>query len=283
MRKIEDIYKNYNEKIIPSKNLDNRVFNETIYKKNNKSLLKKCVVTVVICLAISITTIGIVFAKEIKEAIQKYFVVTVIPHVGDDDKIPEIIKVYDKKFLEIHAIKELNYDSDLLEVDSNDKYNEFEVKPKITLSDLEQKLEINFLRFNHYNNPEMVILGLEKVNNKIGEGKFQIVNNKNNISIEIQFVTKYTEDYKNGFSIEFLRNHAGKTIYSKEYSEKLNTDIYYTINPINTNVEYNDDSISYNQAIFVYDDIAYQLRGDRISKNMLSEFIESVSLDEEDN
>ena len=276
MRKIEDIYKNYNEKIMPSKSLDNKVFNETIYKKNKKLLLKKCVVTVVICLVLSITAIGIVFAKEIKEAIRKYFVVTVTPHVGDDDKIPENIKVYDKKFLEIYAIKELNYDSDLQEVDLNDKYNDL-TKPKITLGDLEQKLQIKFLRFNQSDNSEMIIMELEKNNNKIGKSTFQSVNNK--ISIEIQFATKYSENYKNGFSIEFLRNHAGKTIYSKEYSEKLNTDIYYTINPINTNVEYNDDSISYNQAIFVYDDIAYQLRGDRISKNMLTELIESAIID----
>lgn len=270
MRKIEDIYKNYSEKIIPSKNLDNKVFNKTIYKKKYNSFWKKSIITVVICLVVSITAIGIVFAKEIKEVIQKYFITTITPHTSIENVIP---KPRDIKMLEVHTYKEVNYDALLPEV-----YNEnyaFDDKPKIKLGELEGKLETRFLHFNEDTNQEITTLGIEKVDNKIGKVKFATrkkTSNKSTISIQMEFTTKYSK--KDNFSIRFSR---AVGISLQEYSNKLNTDIYYMVG---TTIKENyENRLTYNEAIFVYDDVAYHLFGNNITKNMLTELIESVTFE----
>jgi hypothetical protein len=270
MRKIEDIYKNYNEKIIPSKNLDNKVFNETIYKRKINPFWKKAILTISIFLIVSITAIGIVFAKEIKEVIQKYFVVTITPHTSNENVIP---KPRDIKMLEVHTFKEINYDALLPEVD--EEKHDFDNKPRIKLGELEGKLETKFLHFKEDLNQKIIIYGVEKVDNKIGKVKFDTsikANNKSIISIQMDFVTKYSK--KDSFSIRFSR---GIGITLQEHSNKLNTDIYYTVGT--TIKEDYENRLTFNEAIFVYDDVAYHLSGNNITKKMLTELIESAIID----
>ena len=271
MRKIEDIYKNYNEKIMPSKSLDNKVFNETIYKRKINPFWKKAILTISIFLIVSITAIGIVFAKEIKEIIQKYFIVQVPRRQIDGmEKIP------DRKFLEVHSTKEINYDADLPEVDWKIKYN-IDQKPTINLKELEEKLQINFLNFSEDKDLMISIVGLEKINKKIGNVELQTVinaKNKSPICIHVQFVTKYTEAFKDGFSVQLNTTIHGSEKFLTEHSKKLNTDIYYFVD---TSKEDYENILTFNEAVFVYDNVLYRLNGNNITKNMLAELIESAT------
>ena len=269
MKRIEDIYKSFNEKIIPSKNLDNKVFNKTIYQKKYNSFWKKALLTISIFLIVSITAIGIVFAKEIKEMIQKYFITTVTP-TNNSDIIP-----VDLKFLEVHTFKEINYDALLPEV-CEEKGNNVN-KMTIKIGELEGKLETKFLHFKDDLNQEIILHEVEKVDNKIGKVKFDTsikTNNKSVIGIQIDFATKFSEKYKDGFSIQ-LYHISGISL--KDYSDKLNTDIYYMVGT--TIKEDYENRLTFNEAIFIYDDVVYHLFGNNITKNMLTEFIESAIFD----
>ena len=265
-------YKEAFNKLHLSQDVDNKIFSKTINKKEYNPYLKKSLIATSIVLVISITTLGIVFAKEIKEVIQKYFITTITP-TKDGEPLP-----IEYKFLEVHAFKEVNYDALLPEVDENK--HDFENKPRIKLGELEVKLETRFLHFNEYENQEIILNGVEIIEYKIGKTEFQTsikTSNNSSISIVREFVTKYTEQYKDGFSIQF--SHI-KGISLKEYSDKLNTDIYYNVGT--TVKEDCENRLTTNSAIFVYDDVAYHLSGNNITKNMLTELIESVSLNEEE-
>ena len=267
-------YKEAFNKLHISQDVDSKIFSKTINKKEYNPYWKKSLIAISIVLVLSITTLGIVFAKEIKEAIQKYFIVTITPKTSNENIIP---KPRDIKMLEVHTFKEVNYDALLPEVD-NENYA-FDNKPRIKLGELEGKLETRFLHFNEDANQEIIIYGVEKTDNKIGKVKFGTsikASTKSTISIQMEFTTKYSK--KDSFSIRFSR---GVGISLQEHSNKLKTDIYYTIGT--TIKEDYENRLTFNEALFVYDDVAYHLFGNSITKNMLTELIESVSLDEEDN
>lgn len=266
-------YKEAFNKLHISQDVDSKIFSKTINKKEYNTYWKKSLIAISIVLVISITTIGIVFAKEIKEVIQKYFVATVTP-TKDGEPLP-----IEYNFLEVHAFKEVNYDALLPEV--NDKYGNKGNAILYKLGELEGKLETTFLHFKEDQNQEVKLYEVEKVDNKIGKVKIGTSiksSNKSTIGIQIEFITKYSEKYKDGFSVQF--SHI-KGISLKEYSDKLNTDIYYNVGT--TVKEDYENRLTANSAIFVYDDVLYHLSGNNITKNMLTGLIESVSLDEEDN
>ena len=266
-------YKEAFNKLHLSQDVNSKIFSKTINKKEYNLYWKKRLIVISIVLVLSITTLGIVFAKEIKEAIQKYFITEITPTNNNE---PLKIK---HKFLEMHAFKEVNYDALLPEV--NDRYGNENNSITYKLGELEGKLETKFLHFKEDQNQKVKLYEVEKVDNKIGKVKFGTsikANNKSVIGIQIEFVTKYSEKYKDGFSIQFSHIEG---ISLKEHSDKLNTDIYYNVGT--TIKEDYENRLTANIAIFVYDDVVYHLSGNNITKKMLTELIESVSLDEEDN
>lgn len=267
-KNIEDIYKKYNEKIMPSEKMDNRILNNTIYKRRYNSYFKYSLIVVCALLIVSITSLSIAYADELKYFVEKYFIKTIKTSSTNSP-----FKNNDFNFFVVTALKNVNYDAELPEVDG--QRIRFEDKPIIKMNELEEKLQTQFLHFNGNQNQDVMIIGLEKVNNKIGSGDFDIslkTDNKKTVGITMSFITEYTELYKEGFPIEFNTMH-DSSITLTEHSEKLNTDIYYIVGT--TNKENYETRETYNQAMFVYDDVRYFIHGNRITKNLISELIET--------
>jgi len=266
---MKKIYKETFSNIHLSKDIDNKVFAKTIYKKNNP-MLKNVIVAFSIVLFISITSLGIVYAKEIVEKIKNMFVRTTINFDrGDYSIYLDELKVINKK--------ELNFNAEF----SNIKFPVTDSEQKVTFKEIKEYLDIEILTPNIFENKIARIIKLEKNNNKISHGWFAFDNihvfkkgrKKSKISMIIEFITKYYEE-------DYLMVKMGQTrdesrIYKRvELNEKLNTEIYFWGTRAITN---NDENIGTLKATFIYDDIVYTFSGSDVSKNEMLNLIDTLA------
>lgn len=266
---MKKIYKEAFNNIHLSKDIDNKVFAKTIYKKNN-FMLKNVIVTISILLFISITSLGIVYAKEIVEKIKSLFVSTTI-HLENSG-----YNIYLDE-LKITNKKNLNFDAKF----SNINFPVTDSEQKVTFKELKEDLNIDILTPNIFENKIARIIKLEKNNNKISHGWFAFDNiyvfkkgrKKGKISMIIEFITKYHED-------DYLMVNMGQTrdesrIYKTvELNEKLDTEIFFWGTRAITN---DDENIGTLKATFIYDDIVYTFIGSDVSKNEMLNLINTLA------
>lgn len=266
---IKNIYKN----VHTSKELDKKIFNNTIYKKEKHSNLNKILITTSIIVIISTISIGVVFADDIKETIKNYFFTT----------RTHTIKISDSKEeksitpqLVVKDLKEVNYDADLEEY----RYT-YDNEQTISKKELEEKLGINFLTSDNLKNDKVTIERIEKENSKISEGRFwirdafkleKINNKKSSITFEFRFITKYSSSRSYTILLGLTKYDINRNVTTK-YIDNLDTDAYFFV----TKKDFNDDTVS-NQifAAFVYDNVGYKLSGTNMSVNMMIDFINTL-------
>lgn len=106
---------------------------------------------------------GIVFADDIKSTFNTLLVKYVTKENSKGDKFSTIIYKSD-------SLAEINYDADLPVVNDSDDYNYY------SISDIEDKLEISFLKSDMIKNEEAAQITTIKNNNKIAFAVFKISN-----------------------------------------------------------------------------------------------------------
>ena len=261
--KIKKEYNNYYQKLNPSKELKDKINNKIFKKKYDFSLILKWSCFILI---ISIISIGLVFADEIKETINSYFFTT--------EKIPTTESNLNLAIprLFVNNKKEINYYANIEEIE-RDSDNE----KTITIGNLEKELQINFLKSNKYINNNVIYERVEKVNNKVASGIFFIRNafdtntKESTIDMTIQFNTIYSQIYKDNYYLEFgAAAYYDENMITKMYFENLNTDVYFFSNTKNLK---NDEITNQIGVAFVYDDIGYILQGKNITRNIMIDII----------
>ena len=242
-------YKEEFDKIYLDKKMDEIILNKTIYKSQN-NLLKIVVVTLSILLFISITSIGIVYAKEIVEKIKSLIVKTTIDF--DDEEWGDI---HLTKF-KVSNRKDVNVDAEFPSIN----FPVTDSEQKISFKEIEENLEIEILTSKLFENDIARIIKLEKSNDKI--------------SMVIEFITEYYEK-------EYLSILLGQTRnLDKEYNavekiKKLNTDLYvWCPRKVQNNSEIVRSTL---KAIFIYDDIVYTFTGDNISVDEILDVIDTLA------
>ncbi len=267
MKKIEEDYKKQLENITPSEDLEKRIYNNTIYKKNNYHKLNRVLLTISTILLLGIVSIGVVFADEIKDKIKRIFLTEI------DLKDPK----RDYPILQIKNLKEINYDADLEEyIFYSDNVKE------VSREELESKLNVKFLNSEKIMSDKLSIFNIDKKDNKIAEAEFfienafKLDNSKDNSSINFsfKFITKYSHKAENGYKMDFYptRDNYNEAIQI-EYLDNLNTDVYFEA----TKKDLKDDEVADSMiAVFVYDDVTYRLFGNRVSKNMMLDILKSL-------
>ena len=260
-------YKEEFDKICLDKKMDEIILNKTIYKSQN-NLLKIVVVTLSILLFISITSIGIVYAKEIVEKIKSLIVKTTIDF--DDEEWGDI---HLTKF-KVSNRKDVNVDAEF----PNVNFPVTDSEQKISFKEIEENLEIEILASKLFENDVARIIKLEKSNDKISHGDFVFDDvyktKKGKISMVIEFITEYYEE-------EYLSILLGQTRnLDKEYNavekiEKLNTDLYvWCPRKVQNNSEIVRSTL---KAIFIYDNIVYTFTGDNISVDEILNVIDTLA------
>lgn len=269
MKRIEEKYKKYCDNISTTNNLDQKIFNKTIYKKPTNLIFKKVFAPLTLIICLSFVSVCIVFADEIKEAFKVYWKTQQVPNSDKEDLLQTIKDLY------VTNLKEINYDADLNEVS-------YFGEEKINILELEKKLNIKFLSSNMIRNDEVTIFKLTKENNKISNAEFvikdafQISNmNKNNVYMKFQFITKYYEDKEKGFIlIRDYMPYGTEGWITKKHINNLNTDVYFHGDIQNLEDNYIS---SWLKAYFVYDNVGYTVGGYDISINDLKKILESFT------
>ena len=253
-----------------NKDLDDKIFSKTIYKKNN-ILWQKIVITISVIIIIGTASFGFVHANDIVQKIKGLFVTYT---VGSDEEYE-----YKYKITEVMVTnkKELNYEANLTPgMNTNEQYY-------MPLDKLEKELNTKFLRPDKFSNKKEVRIGrIDKIDNKITRGGFSYdyiyKNKKEKISMSAQFITKYYSEDSFSF-IEGVEWHDSENgVHTKHYSlqeknDVLNTDIYFYSN---YDFKDKDQSTSFMNASFIYDDVLYSLRGVYTNKAKLLEIINSL-------
>ena len=258
--KLEKIFEN----IHVSKEIDEKIMNNTIYKKNHNIFLKKSLITVSIVLVISITTISVVFAEEIKEFVKSFYVEKTIDLKKTDDMHMSVLILNNKK--------EINYDAEF------DEYYPDSFNQKTTnFSTIEKEFNINILKTDKITNKKINISGITKEDGKISSATFTVFNAFNNndkeynkITYGFSFITKYYKEEK-----EVLLG-AGRKSSEKNitiiHDDKLDTDIYFWTAP---NIS-DDEIVAAVLTHFIYDDILYELTAYNTSRNNILNIINSL-------
>ena len=253
-------FNNFFKDIKVSKELDEKIYNNTIYKKE---LSKGYILKPVIVILILFIFLGVgVMAKE--------YIEDYIFQMKDTEKLG----------------KDTIFDLELngkLNVNSN-----FNCKNNITHEELEDGLNIKLLKFNSFNKDTYNICELTLDNNKnIRTVKLQNDDNyseydmnneetrkKKYLQVDINFMTQYAtkNDEKDFKNISILKGTSSVSKFLETYHiEKLNLDV---------NIIKWSESKYWPQTFctFVYNNIFYNIQGYNVSKDELIDILNNVEL-----
>lgn len=245
-------------------------------KKKTKNKLKITLLIILLIIAIGITITNGVFLVKNQEIEENLKNLGIKPNYYLDIEKHDNSNCNDKTkclpVLKVKNLKSLNYDSSI-------SAKEFDsTETSISLKELEKSLEIRVLKSDNLKPKKVAILRLEKNNNKVGSAHFYIrdaflITSKNKkkpkINITMQFNTKYTQMYKEGFSIYLGTND----IITTKYINNLDTYAYFSYSKKDLK---DNEIVSQLIASFVYDDIAYTFEGSNISREIMLEVLESL-------
>lgn len=270
--------KNFNKKykeFINSINLSDNDYQEikkNILLNNPKKFSFKLKYALLLFLMLFISVFGIAFAGEIKQKVNNYiFKINEQKSTNIYNK-EEIISI---PMLQVKNFKELNYYAEIEAKEQNT-----DIIKTISIDELEDKLKIKILKSYHLKNNNLNIHYLEKIDNKVAGGllvindAFKITNKKSKINFDIQFNTKFSQMYPDGFPLLMgATPFDTKDLIIKKYLSNLETEVYF----FSTKKDIDDNNIvPQMSATFIYDDIAYELSGTQVSRNILLEILETL-------
>lgn len=246
MKNIDKKYRNYFD------SLELSLEKSDLIKKNIKDRYKKArrknkiILSVITILLIGLISFGIVYADEIKGIVSGFTVYKTVKENGNED------------FYGVtRAKKEMNYDADIPEIGSESHGVEYDIY------DLENILDIKFLKSDIFKNNYVRVLNVKKENGKIAalnfdRGEFSCKNQmKQSVCLMKQYVsfsTKYSTKERSGlwtsgsgmgvedYEIKSLGVIAQLVTWADDEDRPLNRDKIY---------------MQWYRVFFVYDDVCY--------------------------
>lgn len=226
--------------------LDNKVYDMTIYKKEKKRI-KLQFVSIVCLLLIVFISLGIVYAKDIKEVIKGWSASKIL----DDGTKIEITNNSNFKRIPDSIIKTEDGNSSI----------------KISHQEMEKELGFKLINYELISSDVMFYnTGLNE-DNSVGRLDIwwpEFINEEDKkVSMHISILNENAND---GYIEAFLEGiHPIKDFDTKYKSNNLNVDVV---------LSHTDDEI---EALFVYDDILYWLVSPNLTKQQLQELIEKLN------
>ena len=250
-KKIKDAFNN----IRVNENLESRVLNMTVYKSDNRNRRWKLSYSVMTILLIGILSIGVVYAKEIKDFINSFST-----NINVENN--ESIKLSNN-------INFKNISNNALKIENDNS-------KQMTFSEVEDNLGFKILKLKDNSANEIYYSAGLNDNKKIGRIDLWIPyfikeNDSKYVSASLSMLNvgadiKYIEAFKEGLDASGSKNN-----FEEYYSEKLNTKIIMYI--------YSSDSDNlYLKTTFIYDDILYILTSKNMTRNELVNYINELVL-----
>ena len=246
--------KNVFNDIKVNEDLERKILNMTINKKDNKQRKWKLSYTLAAVFLIGVLSLGVVYAKEIKNFINSF-------RTNINVENNKSIKLSDN-------VKFKNISSNALKSDNNNA-------KQMVFSEVEHNLGFKILKLKNNNTDEIYYSTELNGNGKIGRVDLWIpyfVKESDNkyISVNVSMLNigadeKYILAFKEGVDAS-----GGKDNFEEYYSNNLDTKIIiYSYSTSNSNNRYL-------KATFVYDDVLYIFTGMNMSKDDLINYINGL-------
>lgn len=249
-KKIKDAF----NEIKVDESLERKVLNMTVNKKDNKQRKWKLSYTYATILLIGMLSIGVVYAKEIKNFINSF---------------STNINVENNKSIKLSDnINFKNISKDALIFTGDSQY-------QMNYNEVEKNLGFKILKLKENNTDEIYYSTELNDNNQIGRVDLWIPyfvkeSDSKYISANVSMLNKDADEkYILAFE-EGLDASGGKDNFEEYYSNKIDTKIiFYSYSMSNSNNRYL-------KATFVYDDVLYIFTGMNMSKDDLINYINGL-------
>ncbi len=240
MKNFQKFYKNKFDKITISQTDEENIMSGIIKKYSKRKIRIKLCLSCFIIFTLCITSLSVVYAKEIMKFVKGFIIET-----RNDEKGNIYIKG------ETEFVKEMNYDADIPEIKSSSEGNSY------SIDELENILNMKFLKSKYMKFNDIKQFATNKKDGKISNAAFVIYDfTQGNLddgfkcNLTAYFSTKYSDNNSSSFSTS-----PGAIL--EEYNIKnLNSNSQILI----LNQGSKDDIITFAIAHFIYDDVGYDLR-----------------------
>ena len=239
-----------------NEDLERKILNMTINKKDNQQRKWKLSYTLASIFLVGVLSLGVVYAQEIKNFITSF---------------STNINVENNKSINLSDnVKFKNISSDALKVDTNNPY-------QMNYDAIEKNLGFKILKLKDNNTDEIYYSTYLNDNGQIGRIDLWIPyfvreNDNKYISVSASMLNKNADEkYILAFK-EGLDASGGKDNFEEYHSNNLNTKII-----VYSYSNKNENSLSL-KATFVYDDILYIFTGKNMNNNELVNYINKLEL-----
>ena len=237
-----------------NEDLERKILNMTINKKDNQQRKWKLSYTLASIFLVGVLSLGVVYAQEIKN-----FITSFSTNINVENN--KSIKLSDD-------VRFKNINSDALKVDTNNPY-------QVNYDAIEKNLGFKILKLKDNNTDEIYYSTYLNDNGQIGRIDLWIPyfvkeSDSKYISASISMLNKGADEkYILAFE-EGLDASGGKNNFEEYYSNNLDTKI------IIYSYSTSDSNNRYLKATFVYDDVLYIFTGTNMSKDDLINYINGL-------